>query len=196
VGDDDVGAGGGHRPRFIVVRGVRSGQQVELAGEADHLDFEVVAHSGLFEIGPELPVVKADRREVLDTGETDLFNLAQEVRHLAERVGAADTCQHRRLLDDRQDLGGHLDHDRVRIAVRHETGQRTAARHPEPSRVVDDDQIASTGFDALGGQSGSSAGADYRLACGDLCAKSFNNLNARLLRQPRPLRSPSVAPLA
>ena len=55
-------------------------------------------------------------------------HLAQEARHQPERVGAADAGEHRRVLDDRQHLAGHVHDDRVRVAVGHQPGQRAAAR--------------------------------------------------------------------
>jgi hypothetical protein len=58
-----------------------------------------------------------------------LLNLLEKDGHQPERVGAVDAREHRRVLDDRQHLGGHLDHDGVGVAVGHQPGQRAAARH-------------------------------------------------------------------
>ena len=46
----------------------------------------------------------------------------------------------------------HLEHNGVRVAVGHETRERAASRHPEPSAVVEDDEIGATSLDELGGE--------------------------------------------
>ena len=53
-------------------------------------------------------------------------------------------------VDHGQDLAGHLHDDRVGVAVGHQPGEAPPARHPEPARVVDDDQVDPAGLGALG----------------------------------------------
>ena len=67
-------------------------------------------------------------------------------------------------LHDRQHLAAHLHHDRVRVAVRHQPGQRAAARHPVAAGVVDDDQVGAALLGALGREAGAGAGADDHAA--------------------------------
>ena len=55
-------------------------------------------------------------------------------------------------LHDRQHLAGHVHDDRVGVAVRHQTGERAAAGHPEAAGVVDDDEVGAAGLGALCGQ--------------------------------------------
>lgn len=75
-------------------------------GDADHLDFLVVAHSGFFEVCAEVAVHKADGGEVLDADEADVFQLREEFGHGAEGVGAADTGEDRGIVDDGKDFAG------------------------------------------------------------------------------------------
>ncbi len=66
---------------------------------------------------------------------------------------------------------GHLADDLVGVAVGQQPGQRTAARHPVATRVVDHDQVDAAGLLALGRQAGAGAATDDELASGDLGAK-------------------------
>ena len=75
--DDDVGAGLGHRDRLVRVEDVGRGQEVELAGLADHVDLEAKAHAGLLEALAHRAVEEADRRKILHAGEADPFNSAR-----------------------------------------------------------------------------------------------------------------------
>ena len=123
-------------------------------------------------------VEEADGGEVLDAGEADPLQLLEEDGHQPERVGAADAREHRRLAHDRQHLAGHVDDDRVRVAVGQQPGERAAARHPVAAGVVDDDQVAAARLGALGGQARARAGADDRLARLDLRAQPGERLVA------------------
>src|SRR5439155_4166112 len=80
------------------------------------------------------------------------------------------------MLDDRQDLRGHLLYDLVRIAIWHETGQRTVSSHAESSRVVDHDQINAASLFAFGGNPGPGPATDDRLTAINLVPKTFQNL--------------------
>ena len=77
----------------------------------DHVDFAAIAHAGLFEPSAEAAVDQANGREILHAAETKAHDLVQEDIHLPERVGAADTGEHRRAGDDRQHFARHLDDD-------------------------------------------------------------------------------------
>ena len=55
-------------------------------------------------------------------------------------------------LEERWAMTYHLEHNGVRVAVGHETRERAASRHPEPSAVVKDDEIGATSLDELGGE--------------------------------------------
>ena len=72
--------------------------------EADDVHLELVAHARLFERLAHVAVEEADGREVLDAGEAERAQLLQEELRHDERIGAVDAGEHRRLLDDRQDL--------------------------------------------------------------------------------------------
>ena len=111
----------GHPTCLLRIEGVRRRQKIERSCSADHLNLELEAHPGLLEHLAEVAVDHAHRREVLHAGEAELLELAEEARHGAERVGPVDPCEHRRVTDDRQNLGGHLDDDRVCIPVREES---------------------------------------------------------------------------
>ena len=58
-----------------------------------------------------------------------------------ERICAVHAREHRRLVDDRKDLEGHLLDDLIRVPVRQQAGRAPAARHPVAARVVDDQEI-------------------------------------------------------
>ena len=185
VRDEDVGAGLRHRPRLIGIENVRAREQIELVRRPDHLDLERIAHAGLLEVQAEDPVDEPDRREVLDAREAELLETAQEHGHEPERVGAAHAGQHGRLADDREHFGRHLDDDRVRVAVRHEAGERAAARHPVAARVVDDDQVTAAGLGTLGREARAGARADDRASFCDLRTEPlerFQAVHAGILR--------------
>jgi len=75
----------------------------------DHIHLKTEAHSSLFKILSHDPVVKSDGRKILNATETKVLQLSKEHRHDAERIGAADSGQHRDALDEGQHLGCHLD---------------------------------------------------------------------------------------
>ena len=133
VGHQDVSPGAGHIPRLLLVEHVGRGEQVQLVGHADHVDLRAVAHPSLLQVRPEHPVDQADGREVLDAGEADLLDLAQEIAHHTEWVCAVDPCQHRRVPNYRQHLIRHLHDDRVGVAIGQQSRQGAAPSHPEPA---------------------------------------------------------------
>ena len=57
----------------------------------------------------------------------------------------------------------HVDDDRVGVAVGQEPRQAAAARHPEASGVVDDDEVDAAALGELGRDAGAGPGADDRL---------------------------------
>ena len=130
--------------------------------DGDRLDLLIVAHAGALQVVAEDTVDETDCRKVLHAAEPDLPQLLQENMLQTERIGPADPGQHRRVLHDRQDLGRHFDDDAVGVAVRHHAGERTATRHAETARVVDDDQIGAARLGKLGRDAGAGAAADDR----------------------------------
>ena len=58
------------------------------------------------------------------------------------------------LLHDRQHLGRHLDHDRVRVAIGHEAREAAAPGHPVAAGIVDDDEVDAPRLLALGRKPG------------------------------------------
>ena len=92
------------------------------------------------------------------------LQLVEEHVHEAERIGAVDAGEHRRVLHDRQHLARHLHHDLVGVAVGHQPGERAAARHAVAAGIVDDDEVDAAGLLALGRQPRAGAAADDRLA--------------------------------
>lgn len=94
------------------------------------------------------------------------LQLLEEAAHHAERVGAADAGQHRRVLDDRQHFGAHLDHDLVRVAVRKQARQRPASRHAETAGIVDDEDVGPAGLGRLRRDAGTGTHAQQDVALG------------------------------
>ena len=92
------------------------------------------------------------------------LHLVEEHVHLAERIGAVDAREHRRVLDHRQHFGRHLHHDRVGVAVGHQPGERAAPGHAVAAGIVDDDQIDAAGLLAFRREARAGAAADDRLA--------------------------------
>ena len=68
------------------------------------------------------------------------------------------------MLDDGQDLGGHLHHDPVGVAVGHQAGERAATGHPVAAAVVDDRHVGAASLGHLGADAGAGTGADDRNA--------------------------------
>ena len=97
MADDDVGAGLRHRRGLALAEDIGRRQHVLGMRLGDHVDLEPVGHAGLFEIGAEDAVDEADGREVLHAGEAERLELVEEHVHDAERIGAVDAGQHRRL---------------------------------------------------------------------------------------------------
>lgn len=54
------------------------------------------------------------------------------------------------MLDDGQDVRGHVDDDVVGVGVRHQAGEGAAAVHAEAAAVVDDDEGDTAGFGGFG----------------------------------------------
>ena len=175
VGDDDVGAGAGHPFRLSRVEDVRCRQQVELVRLRNHVDFELVAHPGLFERLAHVAVEEPYRREVLDAREPHRLQLLQEEPHQDERVGAVDAGEHRRPLDHGEDLVGHLLHDLVRVAIGEQTRGAAAAGHPVAAGVVDDQEVDAPGLLALRREARAGSAADDGLAACDLLAKPLQD---------------------
>ena len=97
MADDDVGACDRHRRGFAFAEHVRRRQHVLVTRLGDHVDLQRVGHSGLFEIGAEDAVDQPDGRKVLHAGKAERLQLVEEEVHVAERVGAVDAGEHRRL---------------------------------------------------------------------------------------------------
>jgi hypothetical protein len=127
---------------------------------AYHLHLPVIAHARLLQIRAKGPIDQPHRRGILHPAEPHLLQLREISVHDAEGIGIAHASEHTRLLDDGQDLPGHVDHDGVGVTVGHQPHQRPPPRHPKASRVVDDDQVRAPGLDAFGGDAGAGAGAD------------------------------------
>ena len=68
VGDDHVGAGGGHLFGLLGVEYVRRREQFLFARQANQLDFLVVAHPGFFQVRAELAVDQSDGGKILHAG--------------------------------------------------------------------------------------------------------------------------------
>ncbi len=144
---------------------VRARQHPLLARLANHLDFLVVAHSGLLEVLPVAAVLvdESDRREVLDAREAAATQVFDEHVHVRKGISAVDAGEHRRVFDDGNDLVTHLDHDFVGVAVRQEAGEGAATVHPVASRVVDDEEVDAAALRELGGDAGTGTGTDDRV---------------------------------
>ena len=104
MGHDDVGANLDKLAGLLGVEGVGSGEQVQLVGQTDAVDFPGEAHSRLFQAEAKIPIDQADGREVLDPGKAQRTQLGQEDFGNQERIGRADAGQNRSALDGGQDL--------------------------------------------------------------------------------------------
>ena len=175
VGDDEVGTRAGHALGLGRIEDVGRRQQIQLAGEPDDVDFELVAHAGFLEGLAHVAIEETDRREVLNAGEAQRPKLFEEESGDDERIGPVDAGEDRCLLDDREHLVGHLLDDLVGVPVREETRGASAAGHPVAPRVVDDQQVDAARLLAHGGEPGAGAAADDRLAARDLLAESLQN---------------------
>ena len=80
--------------------------------------------------------------------------------------------------DDRQHFARHFHDDGVRVAVRHQPGERPAAGHAIAARVVDDDEVDAARLFELGADARAGAAADDRLAAFDAFAESGQNFVA------------------
>ena len=148
-------------------------------GLRDHFHFLVIPHSGAFQVGPEVAVYQPHRGEVLNAGKPHVLELAQEQRHVPERVRAADAGQHGRVPHHGKHFGSHFDHDGVGVPIRHQARQRTPAGHAVAPGVVDDDQIGAAGLRKLCRDSRSGAAADNRPAGADLPLQPCDNFFSR-----------------
>ena len=83
----------------------------------DHVDFQPIGHAGFLEIGAEGAIDDADGGKILHAGKADRLQLVEEHVHQPEGIGAVDAGEDRRVLDDGQHLGGHVDDDLVGIAI-------------------------------------------------------------------------------
>ncbi len=128
--DQHVGPRPCHRDRRGHVEDVWSRDHAARRRGGDHLHLEVVTHAGLLEVVPKGAVVQAHGREVLDTRETSRLDLAQEDVHQPEWIRPTHSGQNGRVVDDREHLARHLHDDGVRVAVRQQSRQRSAACHP------------------------------------------------------------------
>src|SRR6266850_751434 len=171
VANDDVGARDRHCGSLALAEYIGRRQHVLVMRLGDHVDLQRIGHSGFLEIGAEYSVDQSDGRKILHAGKAERLQLIEETVHVAERVGAVDAGQYRRPGDDGEHFAGHFQHDRVGVAVRHQSGKRAASSHAVAAGIVDDDQVNAACFLAFGRQSGAGAAADDRLALGGHVAK-------------------------
>src|SRR5690606_13568341 len=141
-------------------------------GAGDQLHFESVAHARLLQIRPEDAVDQPDGGKILDAGEAHRLQIVEEAVRQHEGIRAVVAGEHRRVLDHREHLPGHLHDDVVGIAVGHEARQRSAARHAVAPGIVDDDQVDAARLLRLGGKTRARAAADDRHAVRDLAVKA------------------------
>ena len=99
-------------------------------GQADHLDFFIIAKARCFHVRSHNAVEQTSGWKVLHARKADFFDLLKKIRHYTERISAVDTSQHRRVLDDGQHLVRHLHDDSIGVTVGEQPGQRTATSHP------------------------------------------------------------------
>ena len=83
--------------RFGLAEDIRRRQHVLLVRLGDHVDLQGVGHAGLFEIGAEHAVDQPDGRKVLHAGKAERLQLVEKDVHVAERIGAVDAGEHRRV---------------------------------------------------------------------------------------------------
>ena len=66
------------QPCLLGVKGVRRGEQVELMGQGDAVDFPREAHTRLFQSQAKRSIDQADGRKILDPGKAEQPQLVQE----------------------------------------------------------------------------------------------------------------------
>ena len=110
------------------------------------------------------------------------FRSARNGSRSMNGIGAVDAGEHRRVLDDRQDLARHLEDDLVGVAVGQQAGQRAAAGHAVAAGIVDHDQVDAAGLLAFRREAGAGAAADDRLAAGDHVAETSSRRSCRAMR--------------
>ena len=179
MGNQHIRARLGHRPGLVGVEDIRAGEHLQLAGLTDHLHLQPIAHPRLFQIGPHHPVDQPDRWKVLHPVEAHTLQLAQEVGHQPEGVGAAYARQHRCIHHHRQHFPRHLHDNRVGIAVGHHPGQAAPPGHAIAPGIVDDNQVHPAPFAELGGDACARARADNRAARSHFGAQATQGFSAR-----------------
>ena len=136
------------------------------------IDFELKPHPGFLEIRPKVAVDQADRGEILDAGEAELLQFAQELVANYKWIGPANAGQHWRVLHRGKHFVRHLLHDLVGVAEGHQAGERTAAGHAVAPGVVDHDEIDSARLFALRADARPRTAADDWQAGGDFLARN------------------------
>ena len=127
----------------------------------------------------EEAVTQSHGREVLHPGESGVAHLLEEHFHQPGRVGAAHTGQNRGVLNDGQNLAGHLHYDGIGVAVGHAACKRAAPVHAEAAGVVNDQQVDAAGFLALGADTIACASSDYRHSLCDAFSQTAQHLLSR-----------------
>jgi hypothetical protein len=176
MADDDIRARTRHRCGIGFGEDIGRRQHVFFARLADHLDFERVAHAGIFEIGAERAVDQADGREILHAGETEAFEVVEKRLHQAERIGAVNSGEDGRVFDDGQHLARHFDDDLVGVAIGEEPGERAAPGHAVAPGIIDHDQVDAAGLLAFRRQTGPCPAANDRLAARKFRPEALQNL--------------------
>src|SRR5437016_1920391 len=135
VGHKDVCPRLRHFERIAGIENIGRGQQTERVRLCNHFYLEVIAHAGLFEMETKHSIVEPDCREVLYSRESSVFQLFKKNRFEAKRVGAADSSQHRSVLDHRQHLPDHMPTITFLHSVMFDPSAQTA-RRPLRSQVL------------------------------------------------------------
>ena len=145
VDSEDVDTGNRHALRRVVVIGGERSRASRPARRAARIsstsrpnDIPVASRSSRNEPVPHSPMVG----KFCIPADTQLAQLPHEAVQIAERVGARICLRPPEPRSNRREhLTGQFAHDLIRVSVRKQAAERTVARVPVATGVVDDDEI-------------------------------------------------------
>src|SRR5207249_4565524 len=137
MSDNAVRPGEGHVLGFLSRGNIQRREEVHLAGECDHLDFLLHAHTSHFEYLTKVAINNCVGWEVVYSRKSHVLNLAEPMPHAATWITGMDPTKHRNFSHYREnfvfpDLHGYF----VGIAVSHQTASAPMTGHPETAGVV------------------------------------------------------------
>jgi hypothetical protein len=163
MSDDGISAGFGHGFGFFGFGHINDAEEVHPAGEGDHFDFFAKAHAGFFEDLAEMAIDYAMSGEIVDPGESHIFDLEQPMPHAAARIGGMDPTNNGDFFDNGKDfMFSDFHGDGIGIAVSHKAGGGAVTGHAEAAGIIYDNEIGPAAFNELGANARARAGRDDR----------------------------------